>query len=202
MTTANSSPDKHIAAIVLAAGLSRRMGRPKLVLPWYGTTVIESVVNKLTQADLQEIIVVTGASHQQVSQVLAETNVKLVFNPSYRQDSMLISLKCSLDVVSDQAEAILVVLGDQPQIETDVVSSVIAEYLASGAELVVPSYRMRRGHPWLAARSFWPQIWQTAANTTLRDLLNQNAEKIAYVNVETESILKDLDTPEDYAAAS
>jgi molybdenum cofactor cytidylyltransferase len=187
-----------IAAIVLAAGLSRRMGVPKMVLPWKNTTVIGQVVDVLAQAGINEIVVVTGGAHEQVEAALEGLQVKLMFNPRYAEDEMAYSLQAGLSVLSDKVEATLVALGDQPQIECAVVQAILAAYQQSQAALIVPSYKMRRGHPWLIVRSLWPEVLNLPTGRMLRDVLNDQAEKINYLQVDTPSILQDLDTPEDY----
>jgi len=96
------------------------------------------------------------------------------------------------------AEAALICLGDQPQVEERSVRAVASRFVETRARLVVPSYRMRRGHPWLAARPLWDEILQMNPQQTPRDFLNRHASKIEYANVDTPSILSDLDTLEDY----
>jgi molybdenum cofactor cytidylyltransferase len=187
-----------IAAIVLAAGLSRRMGVPKMVLPWKNTTVIGQVVDVLAQAGINEMMVVTGGAHEQVEAALEGLPVKLVFNPRYTEDEMAYSLQAGLLALSEEVEATLVALGDQPQIECKVVQAILAAYQQSKAALIVPSYKMRRGHPWLIVRSLWPEVQTLPSGRTLRDVLNAQAEQINYLQVDTPSILQDLDTPEDY----
>jgi molybdenum cofactor cytidylyltransferase len=187
-----------IAAIVLAAGLSRRMGVPKMVLPWKNTTVIGQVVDVLAQAGINEMVVVTGGAHEKVEAALEGLPVKLVFNPRYPEDEMAYSLQAGLLALSEEVEATLVALGDQPQIECTVVQAIMAAYQQSKAALIVPSYKMRRGHPWLMVRSLWPEVQILPSGRTLRDVLNAQAEQINYLQVDTPSILQDLDTPEDY----
>lgn len=187
-----------IAAVVLAAGRSLRMGRPKMTLPWGNTTVIGRVIQVLVQADVPEIVVVTGGAHELVSQVLSGQPARLIYNPHYRQDEMALSLKAGLQAVSAVCDAAMVVLGDQPQIEPEVVEAVMGIYLQTGAGLVVPSYQMRRGHPWLIARALWPAVLKLEPDKTLRQVLNDYASQIVYVEFDTSSILRDLDTPEDY----
>jgi molybdenum cofactor cytidylyltransferase len=187
-----------IAAIVLAAGLSRRMGVPKMVLPWKNTTVIGQVVDVLAEAGIDEIVVVTGGAHEQVEAVLKGSPVELVFNPRYAEDEMAFSVQVGLSALPDKVEATLVALGDQPQIECTVVQAILAAYRQSRAAVIVPSYKMRRGHPWLIVRSLWPDVQILPPGQTLRDYLNAQAEKINYLQVDSPSILQDLDTPEDY----
>lgn len=191
-----------IAAIVLAAGLSRRMGRPKLVLPWGKTTVIGQVNGVLLEAGLDPVIIVTGGAHIQIAEALRGQPARLVFNPRYAEDVMALSLQAGLAELStnwpNSIQAALVALGDQPQIETPVVQAVITEYRASGAALVLPSYQMHRGHPWIVHRSLWSEIMALTPPQTLRDFISANAQDIHYLTVDRASILRDLDTPEDY----
>ena len=187
-----------IGAVILAAGESKRMGRPKMVLPWQGTTVIGQVAVVLCAAGIEAVVAVTGGDREQVEAALAGTCVQTAFNPRYREDQMILSLQVGLNALPLGVDAALVVLGDQPQIQAQVVRAVIAAYRESHAPLVVPSYRMRRGHPWLVQASLWPALLAMQAGQTLRDFLNRHAAQIEYFEVDTPSILKDLDTPEDY----
>jgi len=189
---------QRIAAIVLAAGSSTRMGRPKMILPWGKTTVIGQVLDVLIEAGLDEILVVTGGSHQEVEKKISERSVQTVFNPVYAAGEMLSTLQCGLSALRDNIQAALIVLGDQPQIEAEVVRSVIAAWRTNPSNLVVPSFQMRRGHPWLVSRPLWRAILDLRPSDTPRDFLNSHAGEILYVPVETGSILQDLDTPEDY----
>lgn len=193
----NDQPEM-IGAIVMAAGLSRRMGRPKLILPWGDTTVIGRVVEVLFQAGVAPVVVVTGGSNAQVEAVLKEQPVRLVFNPRYQEDQMVLSLQIGLEAIVKEVEAVLVVLGDQPQIELSVVRAVIESASQSSAALVVPSFQMRRGHPWLAKRVLFSALLDIRPPATLRDFLFEHANEIEYLTVDNPSILQDLDTPEDY----
>jgi molybdenum cofactor cytidylyltransferase len=191
-----------IAAIVLAAGKSQRMGQPKMTLPWGETTVIGQVTRTLLQGGVNEIVVVTGGAAAEVEQALAKLPpglpVRLAFNPDYAQAEMPRSLAVGLQALRPETEAVLVALGDQPQIEAQVVEMLVAAYDETGEGLIIPSYQMRRGHPWLLGRALWPAVLALPLGATLRDLLNAHAGQIRYLTVETPSVLMDLDTPEDY----
>ena len=187
-----------VAAVVMAAGESKRMGRPKLVLPWGQDSVIGQVVHTLMEADINEIIIVTGGANLQVETALGAFPVRTLHNPDYTAGEMLSSCQIGLNALGPHTPAALIVLGDQPQIEVGVVKSVLGAFEKSHPLLVVPSYQMHRGHPWLAARSLWPVMLALHPPQTLRDFLAQNASIISYVPVETDSILQDLDTPADY----
>lgn len=188
-----------VAAVVLAAGLSTRMGQPKMLLPWGKTTVIGRVVSVLNAAGVDPVVVVTGQLRTEIQSVLNSLPSRMVYNPAYASGDMLDSLQVGLDALPDDLSATLVALGDQPQLEEDTVRAVIAAFDGKPQRLVVPSYHNRRGHPWLAGRALWADLRALAAPLTLRDFLNRHQADIRYLEVNTPSVLKDLDTPDDYA---
>lgn len=187
-----------IAAIVLAAGLSRRMGNPKINLPWGDVTILGQVVRTLGEAGVNDIVVVTGGTQVEGAESWQGLPYRLMHNPDYASGEMLSSLHIGLEAQSATAEAVLIALGDMPAVPVASIQSVIESWLANHAPLVVPSYQMRRGHPWLAARSLWPSLLSLQPPDTLRSFLNQHQEEIQYVNVSSPGILLDLDTPADY----
>ncbi len=198
-------PKMIVAAVVLAAGLSRRMGQPKMALPWGETTVIGQVVQVLAHAGVQEIVAVTGGAREMVEAALGKAagrgaQVRSVFNPDHANGEMLLSLQVGVrELAKDpRIEAALVTLGDQPQIQAAVITRVLQAFQESPEQLIVPSYHMHRGHPWLLPRADWPDVLALHAPETLRDYLNAAASRIHYLEVDTPSVLMDLDTPEDY----
>jgi molybdenum cofactor cytidylyltransferase len=145
-----------------------------------------------------EIVAVVGGARQKVEAALAGMPVRTVFNPRFEEDEMTPSLQAGLRALRPDIRGCLVVLGDQPQIEGAIVKEVIATFLSSGADLVIPSYQMRRGHPWLVSKSLWKEIQALQPPDTMRDFINWHADRIHYLNVSSPSVLKDLDTPGDY----
>jgi len=187
-----------VAAVVLAAGSSKRMGEPKLVLPWGNTTVIGQVVSTLIHAGVRETVVVLGGAYHEVFDALVGFNVRTVYNPCFEKEELIYSLQVGLSTVSKDIDAILIALGDHPQIQCQVVSDLLRFFADQNAEIVVPSFQMRQGHPWLVSRSLWSQLMDLRPPETLRDFLKNYHQKIHYMNVESDSILLDLDTPSDY----
>lgn len=187
-----------VAAVVLAAGLSRRMGAPKMVLPWGNTTVIAQVTRVLRAAGAGRVIVVTGGAREQVEAALRGEPVHCVFNPDFESGDMARSLQVGLTALPESFRAALVALGDQPQIEAWVARRVLETYLDTRAPLVAPSYAMHRGHPWLIDRRLWPEVQALGAGQMLRDVFGRHRQEIHYIPVDTPSVLQDLDTPEDY----
>ncbi len=187
-----------IAAIVLAAGQSKRMGHPKMSLPWGQSTVLGRVIQVFKSASVHDVLVVTGGDREAAEEIAAECQADTVFNPNYEHDEMLSSLQIGLRAMQDDVGAVLVALGDQPQIREQTVRLILSESARSPEPLIVPSYQMHRGHPWLVRRALWDAILDLRAPQTPRDFLQANSDRIRYLEVDTPSVLQDLDTPEDY----
>jgi molybdenum cofactor cytidylyltransferase len=187
-----------IAAIILAAGQSARMGQPKMLLPWGKTTVIEHVVVTFRNAGVEEILVITGGGREEVEEAISNQPVRTAYNAEYARGEMLSSLQHGLAALPQEVEAALIGLGDQPQVKEGTVRLIRQAYEEDESRLVIPSFQMKRGHPWLVARPLWDEILAMKPPQSPRDFLNKHASEIHYVEVETASILTDLDTPEDY----
>lgn len=196
---------KRIAAVVLAGGLSRRMQQPdssKVLLAWEGNKpIIRVIADKLKRMRLDEIVVVTGHVAAKVKEALYGEPVKFAHNRAYREGDMLSSLQTGLRALPENIAACLVVLGDQPQLDPRVVTQVVQAYAEGRGRIVAPSYGHRRGHPILIDRAFWAELFGLPAGGAPRDVINAHADEIYHVNVETDSILRDIDTPEDYQDA-
>jgi molybdenum cofactor cytidylyltransferase len=186
-----------ITAIILAAGESKRMGQPKMLMPWGKSTVLQTVVATIQAAGLNDVLVVTGGAHNQV-EALVGKSVQTVFNENFADGEMLSSIQAGLMVKMREASAALICLGDQPQVQERSVRRVCDAFRKSKSNIVVPSYQMQRGHPWLVARPLWEELLAMKSPKSPRDFLNAHAKKIEYVQVETPSIIEDLDTPDDY----
>jgi len=187
-----------ISAIILAAGQSKRMGQPKMLLPWGELTVIEHVISTFLNAGIEDIAIVTGGARDQVEKAIDKYPVRKIHNNDYATGEMLSSLQRGLRALPNQAQATLIGLGDQPQVQERSVRLICELYRESKSELIVPSFQMRRGHPWLVARPLWNEILELKPPESPRNFLNRHAGEIHYVDVDTRSILADLDTPEDY----
>ncbi len=143
----NNRIKDEIGALILAAGLSSRMGKAKMLLPWGDSTVIRHVVNSYISTNITEIVVVTGGTRFEIEKQLSDCPVRLVFNPCFKNGEMLDSLKAGICSFPDHIRSILVAPGDHPAIGRKEIETVLHGYLNSKSALVVPSFRMRRGHP-------------------------------------------------------
>jgi len=187
-----------VGVVVLAAGRATRMGRIKQTLEWGDSTIIAEVGRRLQASGLAEIVVVTGAAREAVEAALADLSVRFVFNPEYETSEMARSLQIGLQALSENCSAVLVAVGDQPQIEPGVAQVVVQRWRETQAPIVAPFYQGQRGHPMLFDRAAWPAIQALPLTANPRQIL-QTAAHVEKVEVDTDSILRDIDTPEDYA---
>jgi molybdenum cofactor cytidylyltransferase len=191
---------KEIAGIVLAAGLSSRMGQSKPLMPWINhKTVIEHILAQVAQVHLAQITVVTGYCAEQVAARAAAMGSPVIYNPDYAHGEMLSSLKVGLLAQPNTVSAALVILGDQPRIEIPIVQQILDAYALDQGEIVAPVYRGERGHPILITRRFWDEIIALPSGGAPRDVIRQHRDVTHLIDVETDSVLSDIDTPEDYA---
>ncbi len=188
-----------ISAIVLAAGQSKRMGQQKMLMPWGQTTVIGKVISTLVEAHVNDIHVVTGGNQAELKDALRVYEVKYIDNIDFANGEMLTSVQVGLKSLGDESEATLIVLGDQPQIELKVVQIIVERYVETHHKIIVPSYQMHRGHPWIVGKSYCKEILNLTPPTTLRNFLIAHNEVIDYVSVDSQSVLQDLDTQADYS---
>jgi molybdenum cofactor cytidylyltransferase len=186
-----------IGAVVLAAGESRRMGEPKLLLPWGKVSVLGHIIQTLRQAGIEDVLVVTGAWRERVEKEAVKFGARLVHNEIFASGGMLSSIQCGLRAQLPETRAALICLGDQPQMQAEVVRAICDAYRQTQARVVIPSYANRRGHPWLAEKGLWQEILHLPPDATPRAFLSAHAKEILYVSADP-SILLDLDTPEDY----
>jgi molybdenum cofactor cytidylyltransferase len=186
-----------ICAAVLAAGFSRRMGVQKLLLPFGGKTVIAHVVDQLLASAVGEVHVVVGHQAERVSLELSGRPVSVVKNPDY-ESGMLSSVRCGLRALPRRCRAILVVLGDQPSITTELVDLMIRSFAATDKNILVPCYEGKRGHPVLFSQQYREDILTHYDDVGLRGLLHAHPDDVFELAVSTSSVLSDMDYPDDY----
>lgn len=193
-----------IAAVIAAAGRSQRMGQPKQLLPWQGSTVLATVVTTLYAGGADPVLCVVGHRADAMAAAVAHTPARIVVNPDYLEGEMFSSYRAGLAsllaAATPPALGALLALGDQPHIPVAVIQAIIAQARRTPDCVVMPSFQMRRGHPIFLPVHLWAELLALPPDATLRDLFRPRQAEIAYVNVDTDAILRDLDTPADYAA--
>ena len=186
-----------ICAVVLAAGLSRRMGVQKLLLPFGGKTVIAHIVDQLLASTVDEVHVIVGHQAENISAELSGRAIFIVNNPNYKS-GMLSSVRCGLANLPEKCRAVLVVLGDQPSVTTELIDQMIRTFATTEKSILVPLYKGKRGHPILFSSHYRDEILTHYGDVGLRGLLHNHSDDIYELTVSNASVLCDMDYPEDY----
>ena len=189
-----------IAAIVLAAGASSRMGRQKLTLSMPdGRALIRVAVEQILAAGLDDTVVVLGRDAEAVASALAGLPVRTVVNPRYAEGQST-SLRAGLDALRPGTAAAVVALGDQPLPGPQVIRRLVEAFRTSGRPIAVPVYRDGRGNPVLFAASLFDELRSVEGDRGGREVIARDPQRVAEVPVDAD-MPADIDTPEDYEAA-
>jgi molybdenum cofactor cytidylyltransferase len=192
---------RRVAAVVLAAGRSTRMGAfNKLTAEVGGKPLVRRVAEQALASRAAPVIVVTGHERDKVEAALAGLPVKFVHNANFA-DGLGTSLKAGIAAVPAEADAAIVCLGDMPQVDAALIDKLIAAFDPDrGALVVLPSINGRRGNPVLWSRRFFPELMNVQGDIGARNLIGSYAEAVTEVPVSGTAALIDVDTPESLAA--
>lgn len=186
-----------VAALVLAAGRSSRMGRNKLIEPIDGEAMVRRVVRSVLASRASPVIVVTGHEAKRVEQALHGLAVSLVFNPDYA-NGLSTSLRAGLRVLPPEAEGALICLADMPGIEPEHLNRLIAAFGRSGpGAICVPVRDGRRGNPVLWDRAYFAEMTRLEGDTGARGLIAAHAGRVVEVPIGSDAIFADVDTEAD-----
>jgi molybdenum cofactor cytidylyltransferase len=189
--------DKHIAALVLAAGESRRMGDAnKLTIPVDGTPMVARVVDALQQSRAQRVIVITGHEPERIEEALSGRDVEFVHNPDYAE-GIGSSVRMGITALDDDADGALVALGDMPWVNTEVINRLVDAFTTGGElSIFIPMFGGKRGNPVLWGSQHFPELLALSGDVGGKALFDRHATAICYVNVESASVNTDVDTPD------
>ncbi len=182
------------AALILAAGESRRMGVPKALLEYRGSTFIDALT-ALLGTRCSPVIVVLGAGAEQIRR--AARPASFVFNPDYRR-GQLSSMQCGLAAVPSEADGVLFTLVDHPAVAPETVDALLERN--SGGILRVPRFQGRRGHPIWFSRDLIPEFLALPPDAAARDVVRAHEAETQFVDVDDPGILADIDDPDAYRA--
>ena len=189
--------DCRIAGVILAAGRSSRIGQVKQVLPFRKTTVLGRVIENAGGALLDEVILVLGHGADHIQRAVRREGVRVVLNEEHAQGQST-SLRAGLSDVSEDTDAVMFILGDQPLVGPEVMNALIAGYCRTRAPIVLPTCRGRRGNPAVIDRALFPRVESLTGDVGARVLFQKYADEIVEIDVDDDSIHFDLDTWEDY----
>jgi molybdenum cofactor cytidylyltransferase len=189
-----------IAAVVLAAGLSSRMGENKLLVDISGQPLIRRTVQATLASHAAPVIVVTGRDAERVEQALSGLDVQIVENAAFAT-GLSTSLKAGINAVPAESDGALIVLGDMPFITPGVLDTLIAAFSpADGRAICVASHAGKRGNPVLWARRFFAEMMTIEGDVGAKHIMAANDELVCEVEAPTDAPLVDIDTREDLAA--
>jgi len=184
----------HVAALILAAGSSRRMGTSKQLLPLGDRPVIRHCYDTIAAAGIQQVIVVISAHGNGIPEALHGTPATIVRN-TVPDCQMVDSVRTGLGEIDERCSGVLVCLSDHPLISVGTYEAIISAHQASPDTIVIPVYGGRRGHPTL----FPPgAVQEIASGAALRDVIRKDTSRLSLLDVADEGVVLDMDTDDDY----
>ena len=192
----------NVGAILLAAGLGQRMGSPKALLPWRGLPLITYQIRTLRRAGLKPVLVVLG-HHADVlgPRVEYELGATALLNPFYRRGKTT-SLKTGLRALDPSVtDSALILNVDQPR-TLQILSTIIDHHNRHSALITIPTHKTKRGHPVVVSLKLMDDLMTVSeARQGLKTVMRTHAKEISLVELDTDEVLLDLNTPQDYQSA-
>jgi len=196
----NAREERSVAAIVLAAGRSSRMGSGnKLLAPMKGKAIVRRVVEAAIASGVHPVVVVTGFEAERIARALSGLGVTLVPNTDFAQ-GLSTSLRAGLNALPPKIEGALILLGDMPQVSVGDLKALIAAFAAKGRHAIcIPVRRGKRGNPVLWGASYFPEAKGLAGDTGAKRLIEIHRDHVVEVEASTDGIFTDIDTEADLA---
>lgn len=192
------SPPPVIAAVVLAAGESSRMGADKALLMYRGQTFLENIISALRHAGVGRVVVVLGHHAELIEPSVDLSSVEVVVNQDYRRGQTS-SLQAGLRVLAgDEPDGALLCLVDHPSLPSDTIHTLIQRFMSTGKPVVIPQLNGKHGHPVLLGREVFGQIAALGPDQGVDTVIHQYRPQTEFVEVTDPGILIDVDDPESY----
>lgn len=186
-----------LGAVILAAGMSSRMGDFKILLPWWDDRpILLHVIEKYVALKIDPIIVVTGRDADRVQGTVSDLAVQCVHNPDYETGEILSSVNVGLRAMPDDIDATFINPADMPRIPQSIVQTLCDDYQPE--KIFAPRYEGQRGHPILLHRKFWQPMLDLPADGAPRDVIKANKQNLIFVDTDDDGVIIDIDTPEIY----
>lgn len=189
-----------IVAVILSAGESSRMGRPKALLPIDGVRFVEKIVSTLKSTAVGNIIVVLGHNAQEIRRKISDLPVTILINHDYKQ-GQLSSLQVAirhLESSGGPVDGMLVHLVDHPYIEAKLVNLMIDRFYETKKPIVVPRFQDRRGHPVIFARALFSELLAAGTDQGAKPVVHAHRDDTLEIDTNDKGVLIDIDTPEEY----
>jgi molybdenum cofactor cytidylyltransferase len=188
----------NLAAVVPAAGLSRRMGREKILLPFGRSTLLETILATLATAGVTQVVAVLRPDLPEAADRARRSGARVVLNP-HPEEEMLESIRLGLLEIPSDVAAVFIWPADHPAVSAGTVAMLARS--ADPARALIPSWRSRHGHPALVGRNLLSSIGEIPPGEGLRHLWRTKSEAVVEVAVEDPGVVRNVDTPEDYRNA-
>ena len=186
-----------ISAIKLAAGESKRMGQLKQLLPFRGSSILGQVMESLLQSQVAEAIVVLGYQVEKIMPQIAREAVKIVVNPDFEQ-GMSSSIRCGLSHISEAADGVMIVLGDQPLIEKETIDLLMGKNRQSERGIILPVYKGIKGHPVIFKMKYKDELMRLTGDIGGKEIIERHPSDVLEVEVDSESVVIGIDAESDY----
>ena len=189
-----------IIGIILSAGESKRMGKPKQLLPWGNSVILQQVIDNASASRLGMILLILGSQADEISgKIKLSSKTRIVVNRDFKE-GMSSSVKCGVKNAPEKTEAYMLLLGDQPFVGPDIINQLIACYQKSKHGIIIPVYNGKRGHPVILDTKYKQELL-AIGDGGAKVVVDNHVRDIVEVVVESPEILTDIDTPQDYRKA-
>lgn len=196
-------PKRPMAGIILAAGMSTRFGSAKQMAEVGGRHLLERVLDAALASCLDRVVLVLGHRAQEISDTLKDRGggdrLQIRVNPAY-QEGMSRSLRMGIEHVRELYPSVMILLGDQPLIDANLIDHLVHRFRSSDKEICLPVCRGQSGHPVIFGRRFYDAIMSVEGDIGARDILRKNPECILAVDIPDARFFFDVDTPADVEA--
>ena len=190
--------DKRVSGIILSAGKSQRMGQPKALLPVFGTTFLEHIVNQIRGSKLVDFKIVLGHQPDTILDRLPNLRSATVINSRY-EEGQLSSLQAGIrSLESGNPDGLMLFLVDHPFVESALIDELIGCFSKRNPPLVIPTFQGRRGHPVIFSRELFPELLDASPEVGAVAVVKQHRQQIYHLEWKSDEILIDVDTPEAY----
>ena len=189
---------KKVAGLILAAGKSERMGRPKALLPFQRSCFLTHIFTEATHSELTGVTVVLGHQSDAILKALPEIEPHSLLNRDY-EFGQLSSLQCGLKHLSSaQPDGVMVFLIDHPMVHRTLVNQLIEGFSRNTSSIVIPSFEHRRGHPMIFGAELFNELLAAPLDQGAITVVRKHAHDILHLEVDEPGVLVDIDTPEAY----
>ncbi len=189
-----------IAGVILAAGMSKRMGSLKQLLKIGDRYLLQRVVEVAAQSKLEKIYLVLGYQHERILGTLhrlrKNPKIEILHNPGF-EEGMSSSVKCGVGAAQSDFDAVMFLLGDQPFVSSSMINRLLMEYNSSDRQICVPAFQGRRGNPAIFGSFFFNELINLSGDKGGRHIIEDNPEEVLLVPVKDPKALFDIDCPED-----